>query len=294
LSEAGVVFDDGVTLRLADDRFLVSCSSGHTDAVVTRLELWRQDRFDPARVVIHDTTAQWATLTLTGPRSRELLDTLDVDVPLDEQALPHMAFASGRFDGAPLRIARVSFTGDRSYELSVPARRARALRVKIVEKLPDFEGGNLGLEGLMVLRAEKGFIVVGKDTDGTTMPHDLGVAGPREQRKDEYIGKRSLFTDMAKDKARKQLVGLAVATGEAPLPTGAHVVTGAGKARRSQGYVTSSYMSPTLGRPVALGLVEEGFSRMGETVFVYHLGAERRATIAPIAAVDPEGKRLHV
>ncbi len=293
LSETGVVFDDGVTLRLADDRFLVSCSSGHTDAVLMRLELWRQDRFDPRRVVVHDTTAHWATLTLTGPRARDLVAALDLGVALDGESLPHMAFATAMFDGAPLRIARVSFTGDRSYELSIPAGHARLLRATIAEKLPAFGGGLLGLEGLMILRAEKGFIVVGKDTDGTTMPHDLGITGPRDQRKDEYIGKRSLFTPVAKDKTRKQLVGLSVGRGEAPLPTGAHVVSGAGKARRSSGYVTSSYMSPTLRRPVALGLVEEGFSRMGETVAIYHLGAERRASIAPAVALDPEGKRLH-
>ena len=126
LQESGVVFDDGVTLRLGEDRFLVSCSSGHTDAVRMRLELWRQDRFDPARVAIHDTTAQWATLTITGPRSRDLIEACGLDVALDDQSLPHMAFATAEFDGAPLRAARVSFTGDRSYELSVPARRAGA------------------------------------------------------------------------------------------------------------------------------------------------------------------------
>jgi sarcosine oxidase, subunit alpha len=293
LAETGVVFDDGVTLRLADDRFLVSCSSGHTDAVMMRLELWRQDRFDPRRVVIHDTTAHWATLTVTGPRARDLLAALDLGVALDDESLPHMAFATGAFGGAALRIARVSFTGDRSYELSVPAGRAKLLRARIAGKLPAFGGGLLGLEGLMILRAEKGYVVTGKDTDGTTMPHDLGITGPRDQRKDEYIGKRSLFTPVAQDKARKQFVGLSVARGEAPLPTGAHVVAGAGKERRSLGYVTSSYMSPTLGRPVALGLVEEGFSRMGESVGVYHLGAERRASVAPAVALDPEGKRLH-
>ena len=146
---------------------------------------------------------------------------------------------------------------------------------------------------LMILRAEKGFIVVGKDTDGTTMPHDLGVTGPRDSRADEYIGKRSLQMPVANDPRRKQLVGLSVETKEAPLPTGAHVVTGVGRARRSQGYVTSSYFSPTLGRPIALGLIEAGSSRMGEAVGVYHLGAERRATITAPVALDPEGARLH-
>jgi sarcosine oxidase subunit alpha len=293
LQESGVVFDDGVTLRLADDRFLVSCSSGHTDAVRMRLELWRQDRFDARRVAVHDTTAQWATLTVTGPRSRDLVEAAGLEIALDDQSLPHMAFATGAFDGAPLRIARVSFTGDRSYELSVPARRAASLRARLSEKLPTFGGRLLGLEALMILRAEKGYVVVGKDTDGTTMPHDLGVVGPRDSRADEYIGKRSLFMPVANDPRRKQLVGLTVESNEAPLPTGAHVTEGSGRARRSQGYVTSSYFSPSLRRPIALGLVEAGLSRMGETVSLYHLGLERRATIVSPVALDPEGKRLH-
>ena len=292
LQETGVVYDDGVTLRLGEDRFLVSCSSGHVDAVVTRLELWRQDRFDPARVFIHDTTAHWATLTLSGPRSRDLVASLDLGLPLDDQSLPHMTFATGGFEGAPLRVARVSFTGDRSYELSVPCSRARKLREKIVAKLPELSGGLMGSEALMILRAEKGYLIVGKDTDGYTMPHDLGAGGPREQRKDEYVGKRSLFTEAAREPRRKQLVGLGVHAGAAPLPTGAHVVSG-GTPRRSLGYVTSSYMSPTLKRPIALGLVENGFARMGEILRVYHLGGERLATIAAAAAFDPEGKRLH-
>jgi sarcosine oxidase subunit alpha len=293
LQESGVVFDDGVTLRLAHDRFLVSCSSGHTDAVRMRLELWRQDRFDAAHVVIHDTTAQWATLAVTGPRSRDLIEACGLDIALDDQSLPHMAFATAVFDDGPLRVARVSFTGDRSYELSVPARRARALQARLAEKLPAFGGGPLGLEALMILRAEKGFIVVGKDTDGTTMPQDLGATNARDSREDEYIGKRSLSMPVAKEPRRKQLVGLSVAPEESPLPTGAHVTGGAGQARRSQGYVTSSYMSPTVGRPIALGLIEDGRSRMGEAVSIYHLGAERRATIVGPVALDPEGQRLH-
>jgi sarcosine oxidase, subunit alpha len=187
----------------------------------------------------------------------------------------------------------VSFTGDRSYELSLPASRAGRLRERLAAKLPAFGGGLLGLEALMILRAEKGFIVIGKDTDGTTLPHDLGVAGPRDSREDEYIGRRSLFMPVASDPRRKQFVGLSVASGEALLPTGAHVTSGAGRARRSQGYVTSSYLSPTVGRPIALGLVEDGRSRIGETVSIFHLGAERRATIATPVALDPEGQRLH-
>ena len=156
LSESGVVFDDGVTLRLGEDRFLVSCSSGHTDAVRMRLELWRQDRFD------------------RGPRRHSRHDRPMGDAHRHRPALarPHRGLRArrrarrpepaahgvrdGAFDGAPLRVARVSFTGDRSYELSVPARRAGRLRARLADEAPAFGGGLLGLEALMILRAEKG------------------------------------------------------------------------------------------------------------------------------------------
>jgi sarcosine oxidase, subunit alpha len=102
-----------------------------------------------------------------------------------------------------------------------------------------------------------------------------------------------LFMPVANDPSRKQLVGLSVAPDESSLPTGAHVTSGAGGVRRSEGYVTSSYFSPTLGRPIALGLIEAGLSRIGETVSTFHLGADRRATITAPVALDPEGQRLH-
>ena len=143
------------------------------------------------------------------PRARDLIAALDLGLKLDDQSLPHMAFATGAFDGASLRVARVSFTGDRSYELSVPGRAALGLcvRVSFRSYRSSAAACSSGSKALMILRAEKGYIVVGKDTDGSTMPHDLGVAGPRDQRKDEYIGRRSLPSRVAKDAARKQLVG---------------------------------------------------------------------------------------
>jgi sarcosine oxidase subunit alpha len=291
LTEAGVVYDDGVTLRLGEDRFLVSCSSGHVEGVRLRLEEIRQDRLSPRRAAIHDVTAHWATLTVTGPRARDLLRAAGIALDLDDAALAHMAVAEGRFEDGPLRVARVSFTGDRSYELSVPARRAEALRARLAARLPAFGGGWIGLEALLILRAEKGFILVGKDTDGLTMPHDLGWPAPREKRADEYFGRRSLFTPEASREDRKQLVGLAI-DGTEPLPTGAHLVPAEGP-RRSLGYVTSSYASPTLGRPVALCLLERGRARMGETVSAFHLGETRAATVCAPCALDPEGARLH-
>jgi sarcosine oxidase subunit alpha len=293
LSESGVVFDDGILVRLDEHRFVVSCSSSHVASVHARLEEWRQDRFGSDGVYIHNATAEMATLTVSGPKAKELLASLDLGLSLDDRDLPHMAVGEARFGADRLRVARVSFTGDRSYEVSIRADRASPLWSRLQAAGRAFDAVTIGLEALMILRAEKGYIVIGKDTDGTTMPHDLGVLGPRAKRASDYVGRRSLFTDAAKREDRLQLVGLAVAESEPPLPTGSHGLAYDRGAPRSQGFVTSSYQSPVLGRPIALGLIERGVSRHGETIDIRHLGEIRRATITAPCAFDPEGVRLN-
>ena len=291
LTEGGVVFDDGIVARLAENRFIVSASSSHVTAVARAIEEWRQDRFGRARVLIHDTTQHWATVTATGPRSKPLVERLALGVDLDDAALPHMALTEGRFGGAPARIARVSFTGDRSYEISVPASAAPALWSAMHEAGRSLDATPLGIEALMILRAQKGFIVIGKDTDGTTLPMDLGFTAARDRRQDEYVRKRSLFTAEAMRPDRPALVGLSAA-GPDPLPPGAHVVESVGGARRSIGFVTSSYASPTLGTSVALAMLAGGRDRIGDEVTLYHLGRTLRATVTAPCALDPDGERL--
>jgi len=293
LAENGVVFDDGILVRLDEHRFIVSCSSSHVAAVHARLEEWRQDRFGRAAVYIHNATAEMATLTVSGPNARKLLETVGLGLSLDDADLPHMAMGQGIHDGEPVRVARVSFTGDRSYEISIRADRAEPLWARLREAGKAFDAVLIGLEALMILRAEKGYIVIGKDTDGTTLPHDLGVEGPRAKRQNEFVGRRSLFTEEASRGDRLQFVGLAVPEGEAPLDTGAHAILRDGGNLGSQGFVTSSYMSPALGRPIALGLIRRGAARHGESVEIQHLGKVRTATIAAPCALDPAGDRLH-
>ena len=294
LQETGIVYDDGVIARVDENRFIVSCSSSHVAGVHLRFEEWRQDQFDPSRVFIHNATPRWATITVTGPKSRQLLRAIGLAVDLSPQALPHMAFTGCQFMGEPARVARVSFSGDLSFEVSVPQAKARALFLSLKEAGAPLGATLLGLEAMMILRAEKGYVVIGKDTDGLTMPHDLGLIGPRDKRQDEFVGRRSLFTEVAQDPLRRQLVGLAVADGGSALTTGAHGVDLSSGKPRSLGYVTSSYMSPMLKRPVALGLIERGLERHGETITVQHLGQRREARIVPPCAFDPEGTRLHV
>ncbi|ENN83876.1 sarcosine oxidase alpha subunit (plasmid) [Rhizobium freirei PRF 81] len=291
LTEQGIVYDDGVLVRLDENRFVVSCSSSHVQGVLGLLEEWRQDRFDRARVLIHDATARFATLTVTGPKSRALLEAVGLGVDLGDTALPHMALAWGQFGAERVRVTRVSFTGDRSYELSIRADRALGLWRALKEAGRGFDAVLLGGEALMILRAEKGYIVIGKDTDGRTRPMDLGVSGPFEKKRGEYIGRRSLHLPAVADQARA-LVGLESVTG-APLPAGAHAIVRDGASKRSIGFVTTSHFSPNLDRSIALGLIEGGAERMGATVELYHLGQTLTARVTPTCAFDPDGERLH-
>ncbi|ODM47660.1 hypothetical protein A9320_05005 [Ruegeria sp. PBVC088] len=287
LGENGVVADDGVTLRLDDNRFILSASSSHVDHVRLILEEARQDRFEPSRVFVHDVTAQWVTFSVSGPQARTALES--AGMPDDVTGLRHMQVVETRWTQIPLRAARVSFTGDACWELSVPARHAPGL-MTVLEGAREALGGHwIGLEALMILRAEKGYILIGKDTDGITMPQDLGWGRPRERRRDEYVGRRALFTPEAMREDRRQLVGLDC--DGAPLPTGAHLVPLDGPAR-SLGFVTSSYHSPTLNRSVALAQVDAGLDRMGDMLGVFHLGQHRTARICAPCAFDPEGTRL--
>jgi sarcosine oxidase subunit alpha len=289
LSEAGIVVDDGVVLRLAPAHFVVSCSSSHVVAMVRHLEAWRQDHFDLNAVFIHDATPHWATIAVSGPQAKRVLEGLALGIDLDDRQLPHMAAAIGSFAGRPARVARVSFTGERSYEISVPA----SLSSQLWDAARKAGAAPLGIEALNVLRAEKGYIYVGQDTDGETMPHDLGMSGPRTKRQDAYVGDRSLFTPAAQMPDRKQLVGIVV-TDREPLPVGAHAIAVVDGRKRSLGYVTSSYFSVHLGRPIALGLIEGGMARLGDTLTFEHLGRTRRGQIASTCFVDQEGAHLHV
>ena len=292
LTEGGIVFDDGVIARLDRDRFVISCSSSHVDAVRTHLEAWRQDGNNPDRIFVHDTTQQWATVAVTGPRARDILADLAPGPNLSAPSFPHMTLRDGRLDGTPLRIARVSFTGDLSFEISI----RRAMAARLWDALRDAGAAHgavpIGVEALSILRAEKGYIMIGKDTDGETMPHDLGVDGPRQRKRVAFLGDRSLHTEKAAARDRKALVGLRVEPGEASLPTGAHAVSDA-TPWRSIGHVTSSYDSPTLGCPIALAMIEGGQARLGERIAIWHLGAVRAATVCPPCFLDPEGERLH-
>jgi sarcosine oxidase subunit alpha len=256
--------------------------------MVAQLEAWRQDRFDLDQVFVHDATAHWATIAVSGPNAKRVVAGLGLGVELDDAGFPHMSVAQGSYGGRPARIARVSFTGERSYEISVPAKLGPSLWQAVREAgVPP-----LGIEALGVLRAEKGYIYVGQDTDGETMPHDLGMIGPRSKRQDSYVGDRSLFTPAATKPTRKKLVGI-LAEGRVPIPVGASAIERAAGRKRGIGYVTSSYMSAHLGHPITLGLIEGGLERAGGEIELEHLGRTFKGRIVRPCFLDPKGERLH-
>jgi sarcosine oxidase subunit alpha len=293
LSEHGVIYDDGVVARLGEDHFLVGTTSGHAAAVAERFEEWLQCEWPGLRVLTQDVTTCWAVMTLAGPRAREVLGRLGTDIGLAPNEFPHLAVRSGNVSGLPARVQRVSFSGELSYEIAVPWRQGAFLWKSCMEAGSCLDITPFGVEALMAMRIEKGFLHVGADTDGTTFPQDVGLGGIIARKEADFVGRRSTMQADGRRDDRRQLVGLEMLDGGGPLSAGAHVVAMAQGARVSEGWVTSATHSPTLGRPLALALVTRGRARLAEEVTVWDLGRERRAQIVEGRFFDPAGERMN-
>ncbi len=294
LKEDGMVMDDGVTTRLGEQHYLMTTTSGNAAAVLAHLEDYLQTEWPDLRVYLTSVTEQFATMTLSGPNARSLLAEM-TDADLSPGALPHMAFTPGKVAGVPARIFRISFTGELSYEINVPASFGMAVWQALMTAGERYGITPYGTEAMHVLRAEKGFIIVGQETDGSVTPLDLDMSWIVSKTKD-FIGKRSLTrADMAKPD-RKQLVGLLTSDPQVVLPEGAQLVEKVlpQPPMPMLGHVTSSYWSPNCGRSIALALVKGGLARKGETL--YAPLADGRVIPCVVAEspvfFDPEGERL--
>ncbi|MDJ0978183.1 MAG: 2Fe-2S iron-sulfur cluster-binding protein [Erythrobacter sp.] len=286
LDEHGIIMDDGVFVRIDEQRFLVHTTSGGADRIAAHLEEWHQCEWPDLDVAILPVTNQWAVMTVSGPEARNIVHQLDTDIDLTD--FKHMQWREGTIAGLPTRILRASFTGEASYEINVPASHASTL----AEKILTLGARPIGIEALMILRTEKGYLHVGVDTDGTTQPQDVGMAGPLKRKTSDFVGRRSLLREDGRRADRLQLVGLN--SGDAFLNVGAQVLAPEGQVPGpTDGHVTSSYFSPTLRRPIALALVRAGQARLGEEIELYDMGKRLRATITSPVALDPKGDRLN-
>ena len=297
MNELGFLSDDGVTVRLSDDHFLMHTTSGGADRISAWLEEWLQTEWTQYRVFVTNVTENWSQFAIAGPKAREVLEKLDPNFDISHAALPHMSFVEGKLGPYPVRVYRISFSGELSYEVATPANFGLGLWAAIVMAGQEFGLEPYGTEALHVLRAEKGYIVVGDETDGTTTPIDVGLDGLVSKKKADFLGKRSLEQAYLKSPNRKQLVGLLTEDPNDVLPDGAYAVRQVKDKPPMEmiGQVTSSYRSPTLGRSIAMALIENGRARMGETIsFPLPGGKVVRAKITDTVFYDKEGAKLNV
>jgi len=291
LNENGVIIDDGVFARLEDDFFLVSTSSAGTAEIVIAFEEWLQTEWPELNVLINNATTQWTTLTVGGPESRQVMTSLLPGVDLSATTFPHMSVLGGEVDSIPYRLMRVSFTGEMSFELSVPANYALAAWQKLLEAGAPFDITPLGMEALDILRTEKGFLEVGIDTDISTSPLDVGWAVPISKKTADFIGKRSLSRPNDTRPDRLQLVGLKPRDSQQFIPVGSHIISRS--SLQPEGHITSSCISPTLGHSIAMAMLKSGHARQGEKVVIDVDAQHFDAEVVPLGFHDPKGERLN-
>ena len=219
------------------------------------------------KVYCNSVTEYWSTMTICGPKARDLMAEFTTDIDLDNDAFPFMSFREGIVGGIPARVFRISFTGELSYEINVPANYGLALWTALMNAGGKYGITPYGTESMHILRAEKGYIIVGQETDGTVTPLDLGMDWIVSKKKD-FIGRRSLSRSDCVREGRKQLVGLLADNPSVVVPEGAQLVSDLKPEPPMDmiGHVTSSYYSANLGRSIALAVVKDGRMRMGETI----------------------------
>ena len=291
LNEAGFVMDDGVVARLAPDRFHVTTTTGGAASVLHHMEDYRQTEFPELRVWLGSTTEQWAVIAVQGPLARQVIAPLIAGIDLAPEAMPHMSVREGRVCGVPARLFRVSFTGELGYEINVPADYGLAVWQEVHAAGAAHGITAYGTETMHVLRAEKGYIVVGQETDGTVIPADLGLDRTIDKAKRDFVGKRSLTRSDMLRADRRQLVGLLVPE---VLEEGTQLVAdGAARPVEMLGHVTSAYWSEALQRPIALALVSGGRSRIGQVLYVPMADRIIAVRVTEPVFYDKEGRRLH-
>jgi sarcosine oxidase subunit alpha len=296
LDENGMIFDDGVTVRLADQHYMMTTTTGGAARVLTWLERWLQTEWPDMRVRLASVTDHWATFAVVGPNSRKVLQKVCHDIDFANTAFPFMSYREGTVAGAASRVMRISFSGELAYEVNVPANVGRAVWEALMSAGAEFDITPYGTETMHVLRAEKGYIIVGQDTDGSMTPYDLGMGGLVAKSK-EFLGKRSLTRSDTAKAGRKQLVGLLSDDPSFVIPEGSQIVAGPfqGDTAPMLGHVTSSYYSPILKRSIAMAVVKGGLDKIGETVTIpLASGKQIAAKVTSSVFYDSEGARQHV
>ena len=293
-SPDGMIIDDGTAIRLAQDRYLITTTTGNAAMIMDWLEEWHQTEWPQFDVAFTSVTEQWATMALAGPESRSLLAELAPFLNVDAERFPFMAWRNTSVAGLPARVCRISFSGELAYEINVAWSDAPALWDAVWAVGEPRGLTPYGTETMHVLRAEKGYPIIGQDTDGTVAPQDLGMSWVVSKKKTDFLGKRSHARPDNRRPDRKQLVALLPDDHELVLPEGVQLVQYAelpAPPVPMLGHVTSAYRSAALERTFALALLKGGQGRVGERIHAVVDGIPQPVTVAAPVLVDPDGTR---
>ncbi|MSQ54131.1 MAG: sarcosine oxidase subunit alpha family protein [Betaproteobacteria bacterium] len=295
LREDGYVYDDGIVARVAEDRYHVTTTTGGAARVLAMMEDYLQTEWSTLQVYLTSITEQYAVIAVQGPQARALIAPFVEGVDLSDKAMPHMSVRAARVANVPSRLFRVSFTGETGYEINLPWGHGAALWALLCERGAALGVVPYGTESMHVLRAERGYVIVGQETDGTVTPGDLGMAGMIGKSKRDFVGKRSLARPDLVATGRKQLVGLLAEDPALVIEEGAQLVDDPGQATPMKvlGHVTSSYFSATCKRSIALALIADGRERHGRTLHATTHGGFAAVKIVPPVFFDAEGRRVH-
>ena len=294
LNEDGMVYDDGVTTRLTENHYIMTTTTGGAANVMGKLEDYLQTEWPELNVYLTSVTDHFATVSVCGPNSKKIVSSIITDLDFSDENFPHMSFKNAKIGKISCRIMRISFTGEHSYEINVQSNFGKSVWEKCMEAGKDFNSTPYGTESMHLLRAEKGFIIVGQDTDATMTPIDLQMDWIVSKKKYDFIGKRSLYRSDTIKEDRKQLVGLITENPDEVLEEGAQIVVDMKKSPVDMlGHVTSSYYSPNLKKSIALGVVRSGKNMIGQKLIVPMEDKLINVTVADPVFFDKENLRLN-
>lgn len=293
--EDGMVFDDGITARLAENHYYMTTTTGGAANVLDWLEFWLQTQYPELEVYLTSVTEQFGAIVVSGPNSRKVMSEVFAEHDFASSEFPFMQIRTADILGVPVNLLRISFTGELSYEVHYPAHSGPKIWDLVMHAGAKYNITPYGTETMHILRAEKGFIIVGQDTDGTVTANDLNMQWIVSKKK-EFLGKRSLLLANNVREDRKVLVGLETFNSKYVLPEGAQLVKDPKipKPIPMEGHVTSSYYSAVLNKSIALALIKNGNKRHGEKLYA-PIGKQNIAVkiVAPVF-YDPEGDRQNV
>ena len=294
LNEDGMVYDDGVTTRLDENHYIMTTTTGGAATVLGKLEDYLQTEWPELDVYLTSVTDHFATISVCGPYSKKIVKKVIPDLDLSDEEFPHMSFKNAKIDNIKCRVMRISFTGEQSYEINIQANFGKSVWEKCMEAGKEFNITPYGTETMHLLRAEKGFIIVGQDTDATLTPIDLQMDWIVSKKKYDFIGKRSLYRSDTIREDRKQLVGIVTEDPREVLEEGAQIVADVSKKPVEMlGHITSSYFSPNLNKSIALGVVKGGKNMLGKKLFIPMKNKIISVQVADPVFLDKENKRLN-